>query len=163
MKKYFLLFAVIISMVSNSQVTRVFFQASGLTCSMCSNSIHKSLRTLDFVDKITADVRNYTFEISFKDGSNVDFGLIKKKVEDAGFSIGDFKVTIYLTKNQLNSDQSIKIGNSTLLIVNAKGQNFNGNINVRFLDRGFVSSKEYKASSISKSSAEAGNYHVTIN
>src|SRR6476659_7513041 len=101
MKKYFLLFAIIISMASDSQVTRVFFQASGLTCSMCSNSINKSLRTLYFVDKITADVRNYTFEVSFKDGSNVDFDRIKKKVEDAGFSIGDFKATIYLSNNQL--------------------------------------------------------------
>jgi len=162
MKKYFLLFAIIISMASDSQVTRVFFQASGLTCSMCSNSINKSLRTLDFVDKITADVRNYTFEVSFKDGSNVDFDRIKKKVEDAGFSIGDFKATIYLSNNQLAGDQTIKIGTSTLLIVNGKDQTLHGDIIVRFLDRGFVSSKEYKASSISKSSTEAGNYHVRI-
>ncbi|MGO8056378.1 heavy-metal-associated domain-containing protein, partial [Rhizobium leguminosarum] len=79
------------SMVSKAQVTKVSLQASGLTCSMCSNSIHKALKTLDFVDKVDADIKTYTFEISFKTNSKVDFNLIKKKVEGAGFTVSGFK------------------------------------------------------------------------
>jgi copper chaperone CopZ len=85
MKNIFMLVAIFISMATKAQVMKVYLQASGLTCSMCSNAINKSLKTLDFVDKIDADVKRYTFELSFKSNSSVDFGKIKRKVEDAGF------------------------------------------------------------------------------
>ena len=66
MKNIFLLLAISISMVTKAQVTKVSLQASGLTCSMCSNAINKALKSLDFVDKVEADIKNYTFEILFK-------------------------------------------------------------------------------------------------
>lgn len=64
MKNIFLLIAILISMTTKAQVTKVYLQASGLACSMCSNSINKALNTLDFVDKVDADNKNYTFELS---------------------------------------------------------------------------------------------------
>jgi len=60
-------------------------QASGLTCSMCSNAINKSVKSIDFVEKVMANIQTSTFEITFKPGSTIDFDLLKKKVEDAGF------------------------------------------------------------------------------
>ena len=90
MKAIFLFVALAFSMATSAQVTKVSLQASGLTCSMCSNSINKALKTLDFVDKIDTDIKTYTFEISFKVNSNVDFDKIKKKVENAGFTVSGF-------------------------------------------------------------------------
>lgn len=84
-------------MATKARVTKVYLQASGLTCSMCSNSINKALKTLDFIDKVDADIKNYTFEISFKANSIVDFDKIKKKVEDAGFSVPDFVATLFIS------------------------------------------------------------------
>lgn len=84
-------------MATQAQVTKVYLQASGLTCSMCSNSINKALKTLDFIDKVDADIKNYTFEISFKANSIVDFDKIKKKVEDAGFSVSDFVAILFIS------------------------------------------------------------------
>jgi copper chaperone CopZ len=83
MKKIFLLFAVAFSVSINAQVTQVSLQASGLMCSMCSNSINKALTMLDFVLKVDADIKTYTFEIFFKPNSHVDFDLIKRKVENS--------------------------------------------------------------------------------
>ena len=90
MKKIFLFIAIAFSLATNAQVTKVSLQASGLTCSMCSNSINKALKTLDFVLKVDADIKTYTFEILFKPNSNVDFDMIKKKVENAGFTVSGF-------------------------------------------------------------------------
>src|SRR5436305_1733911 len=95
MKTIFLVIALALSMATGAQVTKVSLQASGLTCSMCSNSINKALRTLDFIDKIDTDMKTYTFEISFKPNSHVDFDKIKNKVEKAGFSVSSFIATIY--------------------------------------------------------------------
>ena len=149
-------------MATKAQVMKVYLQASGLTCSMCSNAINKSLKTLDFVDKIDADVKRYTFELSFKSNSSVDFGKIKRKVEDAGFSVSSFFASIDFDNVQFKSDQPVRIGGNTLLFVNLKDQALSGETMVRLVDKGFISSKEYKGNSFSKSRTDEGVYHVSL-
>ena len=122
MKKNFLLIAIAFSMVTNAQVTKVSLQASGLTCSMCSNSINKALKTLDFVLKVDADIKTYTFEILFKTNSNVDFDMIKKKVENAGFTVSGFVATILFNNIQVINSQPVTIGDKTFLFENMKDQ-----------------------------------------
>src|SRR4249919_2924987 len=95
MRQILLFIAITFSAIANAQVSTVSLQASGLTCSMCSNAINKSLKTLDFVLKVDADIKTYTFEISFKPGSVVDFDLLRKKVESAGFTVCAFVANIY--------------------------------------------------------------------
>ena len=162
MKNILLIAAIVYSVAASSQVTKVNLQASGLTCSMCSNAINKSLKTLDFVDKIDADVKRYTFELSFKSNSSVDFGKIKRKVEDAGFSVSSFVASIDFDNVQFKSDQPVRIGGNTLLFVNLKDQALSGETMVRLVDKGFISSKEYKGNSFSKSRTDEGVYHVSL-
>src|SRR4051812_29159299 len=145
MKTISLLIVILISMTTKAQVTKVYLQASGLTCSMCSNSINKALKTLDFIDKVDADIKNYTFEISFKPNSYVDFDKIKKKVEDAGFSVSGFVATIYFNNVQLKDNQPITIGDHTLFFVDLQDRSLNGAKQVKILDKGFISAKEYKS------------------
>lgn len=162
MKNVLLLMVIFISMTVKAQVTKVSMQASGLTCSMCSNAINKSLKTLDFVDKIDADMKSYTFEITFKTGHKVDFDQIKRKVEDAGFSVSSFFATIYFEGVMVKENQPIKVGESALVFVQGKEQTLNGEVKVKLLDKGFVPSREYKRNILSQSSTEEGIYHVTI-
>ena len=161
MKTFFLFIAVALSMAAGAQVTKVSLQASGLTCSMCSNSINKALKTLDFIEKIEADVKTYTFEISFKANSNVDFNKIKKKVEDAGFTVSGFVATIYFNNVQVKNNEPVTIDNKTFLFINTREQSLDGAKEIKVLDKGFVSSKEYKRNSFPVSSP--GTYHATIN
>jgi len=160
MKTIFLFIAVVLSMATEAQVTKVSLQASGLTCSMCSNSINKALKTLDFVDRIDADIKTYTFEISFKANSNIDFDQIKAKVEKAGFSVSSFTATIHFNNVQVMNNQRVTIGDKNFLFVNVKDQALNGVIKIKVLDKGFVSPKEYKSYAFSVSSP--GTYHATI-
>ena len=162
MKKFFLLLAIAISLGTKAQVTKVYLQASGLTCSMCSNAINKALKTLDFVDRIESDVKSYTFEISFKPNAQVDFDKIKKKVEDAGFSVSRFVAAIHFNNVQLKENGSVTIGNYTFSIINGKEQSLNGIQRVKLLDKGFVSSKEYKGSVFDKVAISAGVYRASL-
>lgn len=160
MKAIVLFIAIALSVATKAQVTKVSLQASGLTCSMCSNSINKALKTLDFVDKVDADLKTYTFQISFKANSNVDFDKIKMKVEKAGFSVSGFVATIHFDNVQLKNSGPVTIGDKAFVFVNVKDQSLNGVKQVKVLDKGFVSPKEYK--SYSFPALSPGTYHATI-
>jgi len=162
MKALFILFAITVSMATKAQVTKVYLQASGLTCSMCSNAINKALKTLDFVDKVDEDVKNYTFEISFKPNTQIDFDKIKNKVENAGFSVSRFVAAVQFYNVQVRGNGPVTIGNYTFSFVNGKQQFLNGVQQVRLLDKGFVSSKEYKHNAFSETTIAAGVYHVSL-
>lgn len=160
MKTIFLFIAITLSVATKAQVTKISLQASGLTCSMCSNAINKALKTLDFVDKVEADIKTYTFEISFKSNSNIDFDQVKMKVEKAGFSVSSFIATIHFNNVQVKDGSPVTVGDKTFVFVNVKDQSLNGSKQVKVLDKGFVSSKEYK--SYAFSALSPGTYHITI-
>jgi copper chaperone CopZ len=160
MKTIFLFVAIALSIATKAQVNKVSLQASGLTCSMCSNAINKALKTLDFVDKVDADIKTYTFEISFKPNSSVDFDMIKAKVEKAGFSVSSFIATIQFNDVQVKNNQRVTIGDKAFLFINVQDQLLQGAKQIKVLDKGFVAPKEYKGYVFSVSLP--GTYHATI-
>ena len=139
MKKVLLFIAITASVITEAQVSTVSLQASGLTCSMCSNAINKSLKTLGFVLEVNADIKTYTFEISFKPGSTIDFDILKNKVESAGFTVCAFVATIHFNNVQVTNNQPVVIQNKTLLFQHVNDQILNGEKQIRLLDKGFVS------------------------
>jgi len=144
MKIIYLFIAITFSLALNAQVTKVNLKASGLTCSMCSNSINKALKTLDFVENVVADLKTYTFEISFKPNSLVDFDKIKNKVEGAGFSVSEFTALINFNNLHLKIDEPVTIHNKTFLFVNLHEPLLNGLKEIKILNKGFVSPKEFR-------------------
>lgn len=162
MRNFLLMFVVLIGMTTNAQITKVYFQASGLTCSMCSNAINKALKSLDFVDKVTADFKDYSFEVSFKIPDNIDFDKIRRKVEDAGFFVSAFFATVNFKNIQIANGQAVKAGVNTLLFVNTNHRLLNGETRIKVLNKGFVSTKEYRSNGNSPSLTGAGIYHVSL-
>jgi copper chaperone CopZ len=161
MKTYFFLIAALVSQAIPAQeLKKVSLQASGLTCSICSNSIYKALKTVDFVDKVDANIQSASFEITFKTHSKVDFDKLKRKVEDAGFSVSKFIATINFSQVWVKNNESLPIGDKTFLFTDIKAQELNGDKPVQIVDKGFVSAKEYKKNSLR--SPGAGIYHATI-
>lgn len=144
MQKLLLFVAILLSAGLQAQVKKVSLQASGLTCSMCSNSIFKSLKTVDFVDKVEPNIKTSTFEISFKPGVPVDFDLLRKKVEDAGFFVAAFRVTMQFDKQALANDSHIEMNGLLFHFLNISNQTLDGEQTIKLLDKGFVPAKEYK-------------------
>ena len=161
MKTLILLLALTLSATTQAQISKVSLQASGLTCSMCNNSINKSLKTISFVEKVTPNIKTSTFEILFKPGSQIDFELLKKKVEAAGFTVSNFVATVNFNKTPIRNDQSVKVGNTTIKILNARDQVLNGSKDVRIVNKGFVTGKEFKKSNYNLQSGK-DVYHATI-
>ncbi len=163
MKTLFLLAAFVLSAISiqAQQVTKVSMQASGLTCSMCSNAINKSVKTLDFVEKVIPNIETSTFEITFKPGSKIDFDLLRKKVEDAGFFISSFVASVDFNNTAIKADEPVVVGDKTFQFVHPKEGVLNGTKPVRILNKGFVSSKEFKKNPV-VSSADTKLYYAAI-
>ncbi|MEO6452655.1 MAG: heavy-metal-associated domain-containing protein [Ginsengibacter sp.] len=163
MKKIFFVIAIIISLSVNAQVTKVSLQASGLTCSMCSNAINKALKTIDFVDKIEPNIKTSNFDITFKPGSKIDFDKLKNKVEDAGFFVSRFIATVRFDNVQIKPGEPVAIGDKTFQFVNFKDQVLNGDKALRIIDKGFLSAKEYKKNAAAFGDVKGTKiYHVVI-
>jgi len=162
MKTFLFLMAATISIASNAQVSKVSLQASGLTCSMCSNSINKALKTIDFVQNVNPNIKTSTFEITFKEGSSVDFDKLKKKVEDAGFTVASFVAFVNFANTEIKANEPVKVGDKTFYILNAKEKSLNGAKQVRIVDKGFVSTKDFKKNTLAAPTSGNGVYNVTI-
>ncbi len=158
------------SLAAGAQVKEVNIQASGLTCSMCSNSIFKALKTLDFVEKVEPNIKNSTFAVTFKPDAGADFDKLKDKVEDAGFFVAGFTVTYHFENLAVSGDDHVTAGNYVFHFLNAKSGVLTGDKTIRLLDKGFVSAKEFKKNSsltkkaCYKETSENGKrvFHVTI-
>jgi len=65
---------------------KVKFTAAGVTCSLCSNAIHNSLKGDKSILKIDPDLQTQEWNLEYKEGEFKTENLIKR-VEEAGFSV----------------------------------------------------------------------------
>lgn len=144
MKQLFVIIAVLFAVSAKAQVSKVSLQASGLTCSMCSNSINKSLKSLDYVEKVMANIKTSTFDITFKPGATVNFDQLKKKVEDAGFFVANLTATVNFNNLVVEKDEHYNVAGMNIHFLNAKGQVLNGEQAIQVVDKGYVSAKAFK-------------------
>ncbi len=183
MKRIFNIMLLVFAMLSvQAQVKKADLQASGLTCSMCSNSINKALKTIDYIESVRANIQTSSFSIIFKEGAKVNFDDLKMKVEDAGFSVANLTTTINFDNASIANDEHLSVDGIIFHFLNIKEQVLSGSKTIRILDKGYVTSKEYKknekftkmecyktgtagkSSCCSKEGIAAGTriYHVTI-
>lgn len=180
MKKIFSLLFLFVVLNVQAQVKKVTLQASGLTCSMCSNSINKALKTIDYVDKVMANIKTSSFDITFKPGAKVNFDDFKMKVEDAGFSVASLTATVDFENASIANDEHINVDGIVFHFLNVKDQTLSGIQTIKVIDKGYVPVKDYKkngkytkmecyktgraGSCCTKAGLAAGTriYHVTI-
>ena len=122
--------------------TRADLVASGLTCSMCSNSIYKALVRLPFIEKVTPDVEHSSFAITFKGQPNID--ALKQAVVGAGFSVDRLTVTIDMDHVPVRNDAHVVLDGLTFHFVHVTDATLNGETTLRVIDKDFLPTKVYK-------------------
>ncbi len=148
--------------IASAQVVRAELQAAGLTCSMCSRATDKQLRTLDFIDSVGIDLRRTIFILYFKKDKMVDFNQIRKKVEDAGFSVAMLNVTYQFDNLKIDNGTQFSYNNSQFLFINVTPKTLNGEAIFRIMDKGFLNAKEYKKYASQVGSGVGKVYHITL-
>ena len=144
MKAVIIALLMVFGIGAKAQINKVSLQASGLTCSMCSKAVKTALEEVSFVEKVQVDIKNQLYNLSFKEGSKVDFDALNKAVTDAGFSVAAMKVTATVPASKLEKDEHLKIGDQTFHFLNASNQNVEGQVSFSVVDKGFVTAKEFK-------------------
>lgn len=133
-----------ISVVANAQIKKATLQASGLTCAMCAKSVYTNLTSLSFVDSVSTDLNASAFEIKFKEGQHVDPEALRKKVEDAGFSVSQLHLEFDADNHKIEHDTHVKVGNSYYHFVNVKSNEYNGPITLHIIDKEYLTAKDHK-------------------
>lgn len=144
MKYIIVLFWLMCSTSAGAQVQSVSIQASGLTCSLCSNAIRKALETVEAVQEVKANIKNSSFDVRFKPAAYVDFDLLKQKVEDAGFFVAHFEVQFQFEQVPVASDAHIRLNGYLFHVLNTAERTLEGKQHFQLLDKGFVSAKVFK-------------------
>ena len=170
MKNFKVFVAAIVLMVTFStvqaQITKAELTATGLTCSMCSKATYKQLVSIPEVEKVETDLNKTAFILYFKEGSTINVNSLKKKVEDAGFSVGQLIVTMKLNNQKAENNASFIQDNISYTFMNSTPKLLTGEVKVKIMDRGFVTEKEYKQLvKLAKqyptySKATANTYHI---
>ena len=143
--------------------TRADLVASGLTCSLCSNSIYKALVALPFVAKVTPDVENSSFRIFFRPGKTPDIDALGRAVTGAGFSVARMTLTLDLDHIEVQNDAQVVLGGLTFRFMHVTQETLNGETTLRVVDKDFLPSKEYRRYAVQARHGDGTRiYHVTI-
>lgn len=128
----------------NAQISKAELIANGLTCSMCSNATYNQLKTISFLDSIDTDVEHTKFILYFKKDAPFNLNLIKSKVEDAGFSVGSLVLFMKFDNVLVEDNFYYTVGDINYHFMDTPKQTLNSISQVKLIDKGFVSNKEYK-------------------
>ena len=143
-KVFFLTLSLWLYMHGNAQVKSATLQASGLTCALCAKSVFKNLQTLPFIQEIDTDLEGSSFLLAFKPGQVVDADLIRKMVEDAGFSVAGLKLVVHFDAQPIRNDQHVTVNGKVYHFLKVTEQVLSGETTLILVDKPFLSAREYK-------------------
>jgi copper chaperone CopZ len=111
---------------------------------MCTKAIFNSLEKISFIQSVEPDIKNSAFNITFRENATIDFDVLKKAVEDAGFSVASLNATATFSNIAIKNDTHIKIGAFQYHFIKVNPQTLNGQKTVKIIDKDFIPAREYK-------------------
>jgi copper chaperone CopZ len=159
-----LIVAIILSSVSlNSfgQIESVTLQASGLTCSMCSRAIYKSLQKVPDVGKVEEDIEHSSYHIRFTHPGTTSLAALRKAVTDAGFSVARMEITVDFQHAAIDNNSTLKFNDQMFQFVDISNQVLDGQRKLLIVDKDYLLEKDRKKYTGSYS-MDPNILHVTI-
>jgi len=148
--------------IAYAQFTKAEVQVSGLTCSLCSKATEKSLRSLNFIGDVKADLNSNVFILTFKKDVPVNLDQISKKVQSAGFFVNNLKATFNFDNVKVN-DSYFSYAGDTYRLINGTNKVITGPVALTVVDKGFAPAGVLKKYSITPDNVKSGKvYHLAI-
>lgn len=139
-----LFFLIALGHTSQAQFISAKLDLAGLKCSLCSNSVEKSIRQLDFVKDMKVDLNDNTSEVVFKPGKKVNINALAQKVYDAGFSVIHLSAVFDFNNQILDNETSFTFADDQYVLVKGEKKALNSKVKLTFVGENFLSRKEYK-------------------
>lgn len=144
MKKFLFISMLVFSIPVMAQIKSASLTASGLTCSMCSKAIYKSLSQVPTVKTVQVDIKNSRYNIQFKEDVTVKLDDIKKAVADAGFAVASMQVTANFNNVEIANDTHIVLAGSNFHFLAVTKQILNGDKTFTIVDKNYLSPATFK-------------------
>jgi copper chaperone CopZ len=145
MKNIFWVIALLFSVPASAQIQSATLKASGLTCSMCSKAIFKSLQKVSSIKGVEVDIEKSEYTIRFKPEAAVVLDDVKKAVESAGFSVASMLVKARIAPTTVGQDAHVVLGGNTVHFLNGKDRAIQGELTFNVVDKGYVPIAVHKA------------------
>jgi len=150
--------------IAHAQFTKAEVQVSGLTCSLCSKATEKSLRSLNFIGDVKADLNSNVFVLTFKKDVPVNLDQISKKVQSAGFFVNNLKATFNFDNVKV-SDSYFSYAGDTYRLINGTNKPITGPVALTVVDKGFAPAsvlKKYRITPDNVNGKSGKVYHLAI-
>lgn len=127
-----------------AQLSKVEIVATGLTCSMCSNAINKQLKTLTDVEKVDIDLNTNTFIVFLKKNNQITPKILKDKVENAGFFVGEMVLYMSFDKQITTMNSIVSTSNMAFIFIDDSAKTLNCETKLKVFGKGYLTSKAFK-------------------
>ncbi len=118
---------------------------NGLTCSMCSKGTEATLKQLPFIDSISIDLNDLVAHVIFKKDAKVSIDQMREMIEEAGFSVRSIDAVFNFDKVTVGKDYHFAYGGDTYHFIGVDDKTLSGPVKIRFVDKQYISKKEYTA------------------
>lgn len=133
------------TLTASAQFSQGRLQATGLTCALCSKSIHQALTKLPFIDSVQPELKTSSFELRFNAQQPVSIPAIRAAVEDAGFFIGGLILNLsHPLSDQERRSKQFSFGPDVFQLLDEP----KGGESLQVIGKGFLSEKDFKRMSV---------------
>lgn len=164
MKKFFLIIITsLISLSLQAQFLKAKLGITGLTCSLCSYSVEKSIRQLPFVHDIKMDLNESRVEVIFKANKLVSLHSLIQKVYDAGFSVSELKAVFAFNEQLVEDNYLFNYADENYCFIQTGKKLLVGEVTLTIIDKRFFLKKEFKEWKSLQEQASTSNKETKIN
>ena len=115
---------------------------NGLTCSLCTRSVDKSISRIEFVDSVTMSLENTDGRIYVKDVEAINLKRITKAITDAGFSVRFVRLQFDFRDTQIDKDGCFSFKGQRYQLLQFKSNALPHSVTLTLIDEGFLPKKE---------------------
>ena len=115
---------------------------NGLTCSMCSRTVEKSMLRLSFVERVEMSLEATEAVIFIKPQASVSMKEIARSVKDAGFSVRSVEADLDFSDLRLADDGTFFCQGQQYSWLGKRTLHADGKVKLKLIDTGFIPPNE---------------------
>lgn len=135
-------FLLITSFRATAGLTWIDVGVNGLTCSLCSRSVEKSILQLPFIDRVEMNLEDTEGRLYLKSDATVDFKQIARAVEKAGFSVRFMTATFSFDDMVISENGSFYFQDNLFQWIGYQSALVKGAIELKLLDEDYLPRRE---------------------
>jgi copper chaperone CopZ len=133
-----------ISYTVHAQFVSATLGINGLTCSLCSYNVEHELKKIEGIDSVKMDLNTNIAKIIFNKSIPIQMIEVVNAVYKAGFSVGYSQALLLIDKIVLDSTNAFNYQGNNYQLLNSNKMTLEGPVIIKFVDKKFVTSKEFK-------------------